>query len=328
MALLGRFRWTIGIVIALVLVGGLLFYITPHDQLGGKRPTLLTALYAAWMALFAQPALSPPQNWYCAIVDGVYPLLGFILIGEGLLRLSTLLISRERGETEWMKVMAKTYRDHTILCGLGHLGHRVLEQLVVAELDVVVIESDPSSRFVIDAKRAGIPLLQRDMRDDQALVEAGIASAKCIVIATNNDMANVEVALDARRMNPNIRIVMRMFDQTIADKMKDVMQIDHAFSSAALAAPVVAGFVAGAGVINTYKLGATLVETMELVVGAGSPLAGKTVATVEAAEGVRVAWFLRQEPELPRADEPVQPGDRIVVHGKAEKLASIRARLA
>jgi hypothetical protein len=44
-------------------------------------------------------------------------------------------------------------------------------------------------------------------------------------------------------MNPRIRILMRLFDQQIADKLKEVKLIDEAFSSTALAAPVVAKMV-------------------------------------------------------------------------------------
>ena len=85
-----------------------------------------------------------------------------------------------------------------------------------------------------------MPILIRDMKEDQALIDAGVAHARAIIIATNEDMANLEVALDARRLNPKIRILMRMFDQQIASKIKDAFAIDHAFSSAALAAPIVA----------------------------------------------------------------------------------------
>ena len=328
--LVGRFRWTIGLATLAVALGGFLFWITPHDQLGGRRPDALTALYAAWMAMFAESTLTPPQTWYLALVAGIYPLLGFVLVGEGLLRLSTLLVSRERGEAEWMKVMAKTYRDHTILCGLGHLGHRVLEQLVAAEVDVVAVEADASCRFITEARRVGIPILLRDMRDDQTLVDAGIAHARCIVVATNTDMANAEVAIDARRLNPKIRIVMRMFDQTIADKMKGVLQIDHAFSSAAVAAPVVAAYATGTGVLTAYSLRGTLVETAEFAVVDKSPYRGRAVQYIERDHGIRITWLIREgkPPELAKHDDTVSVGDRIVVHGRAEELAAFRQATA
>jgi hypothetical protein len=235
-----EFRWTMVSLVSAVLFGAFLFSITPHAQLGGRTPSPVLSLFAAWMALFAQQVLTPPETWYLQVLCGVYPMLGFVLVGEGIVRLGLLMISRQHGEKEWMKVMASTYRDHVVLCGLGHLGFRILGQLIASDTPVVALEKDPEGRFLADAKRTGVPVLVRDMKEDQALLDAGVAHAKAIVIAANDDMANLEVALDARRMNPNIRIIMRLFDQQIADKLKEARLIDEAFSSAALAAPVVA----------------------------------------------------------------------------------------
>lgn len=234
--MLGEFRGTLLALAAMVLFGGILFRLTP---INGHSPPLLQSFYASWMLLFAQGVL-PQDAWYLEVLGGTYPLFGFVLIGEGIVRLGMLMISRKEGEKEWMKVMASTYRDHIVLCGLGHLGFRVLGQLLAANIPVVAIEKDSGGRFLDEARRTGVPILVRDMKDDQALVDAGIEHARAIVIATNDDMANLEVALDSRRMNPKIRIIMRQFDQQIADKLREAKLIDEAFSSAALAAPAVA----------------------------------------------------------------------------------------
>src|SRR5437588_197156 len=82
----------------------------------------------------------------------------------------------------------------------------------------VALEKEATGRFLNDAKATGVPVLVRDMKEDQALVDAGVPFARAIINATNDDMANLEVALDARRLNPKIRIIMRLFDQQIADK--------------------------------------------------------------------------------------------------------------
>jgi hypothetical protein len=234
------FRWTLSLLAMAVLLLGTLYAVTPHAQLGGKPPSLLTAYFGAWMALFAQPILEPPETWYIAALCGIYPLLGFVLIGEGVVRIGMLIVSRERGEKEWMLVSASTYRNHIVLCGLGHLGYRILTQLLTAEQAVVALEKATDARFLADAKATGTPVLVRDMKEDQALIDAGVPHARAIIIATNDDMANLEVALDARRMNPGIRIIMRLFDQRMADKFKEAALIDEAFSPAALAAPIVA----------------------------------------------------------------------------------------
>lgn len=238
--LLWEFRWTLALLMMAVLLLGTLYAVTPHAQLGGRPPDLITSFFGAWMALFAQPILMPPERWYLEVLCGIYPLLGFGLVGEGIVRIGMLILSKERGEKEWMTVTASTHRDHIVLCGLGHLGYRILGQLLAADEAVVALEKDASARFLAGAKATGIPVLVRDMTEDQALVDAGVQYARTIIIATNDDMANLEVALDARRMNPKIKVIMRMFDQRIADKFKEAALIDEAFSAAALAAPLVA----------------------------------------------------------------------------------------
>jgi hypothetical protein len=239
-AVVREFRWTLVAIVAAVLLGGALYAITPHAELGGAPPSLMTSLYAAWMALFAEQTLTPPQTWYLALLNGVYALLGFVLIGEGIVRFALLMLSREHGERWWMKVMASVFRDHVVVCGLGHFGYRVLGHLVANRVPAVAIERDPDSRFLSRAKDLGAPVLLRDMREDQALVDAGVPHARAIIIATNDDLVNLEVALDARRLNPRIRILMRLFNQQIAPKLTSTFGLDAAFSSSALAAPAVA----------------------------------------------------------------------------------------
>jgi hypothetical protein len=83
------------------------------------------------------------------------------------------------------------------------------------------------------AKELGVPVLVRDIKEDQALVDAGISRARALILATNDAMGNLEVALDARRMNPRIRVVMRMFDDQIALKVAGSMKVDAALNHTA-----------------------------------------------------------------------------------------------
>ncbi len=234
------FRWTLTLLLSAQLLLGTLYAVTPQVALGGHPPSLFVSFYGAWMALFAQPILNPAEIWYLAVLTAIYPVLGFGLIGEGIVRIGLLIVSKEHGEKEWMNVLASTYRNHIVLCGLGHLGYRILQQLRAAGQDVVALEKQADGRFLADANATGTPVLVRDMKEDQALIDAGVPFAHTIIIATDDDLANLEVALDARRLNAKIRVVMRMFDQQMADKFKEAALIDEAFSPAALAAPLVA----------------------------------------------------------------------------------------
>ncbi|MCU1278261.1 MAG: hypothetical protein JWM53_1807, partial [bacterium] len=99
--MLRAFRWTLALLMMAVLLLGTLYAVTPLAALGGRPPDLFASFFAAWMALFAQTIL-PAERWYLELLCGVYPLLGFGLVGEGIVRIGMLILSKERGEKEWM----------------------------------------------------------------------------------------------------------------------------------------------------------------------------------------------------------------------------------
>jgi voltage-gated potassium channel len=265
------------------------------------------------------------------VLCGFYPVMGAIVIGEGVIRLATLMMSRRRGEKEWIRVMASTYRDHIVLCGVGRLGIRILEQLVKGGVPVVALERDRHGRFIPGAKDLGVPVMVRDMKEDQALIEAGIEYARAIIIATNDSMGNLEVALDARRMNPKIRIIMRMFDAQVAAKISDAIDVDVAFSSSSLAAPVIAALAQHIGAGDATVLSTTIINSVPYVavqfkVDETSPLVGQTVHAIETAHAVRVLALTRpgdvtQSP--PALASSVSPGDTVIVHTPAAKVGEL-----
>jgi voltage-gated potassium channel len=325
-AIIKEFRWTLALLCMAVALGTALYRIAPPGK--DRDNSWPTSFYGGWMALVAQPLDNPPQKWYLEILCGVYPVFGLILLGEGVVRLSFLMVSRRRGEKEWMLVMASTYRDHVILCGLGHLGFRVLEQLRSAGVDVVCIEFDGSSRLVAQAKAMGVAVLVRDMTEDQALVDAGVLSARAIVVATGNDIANLEVALDSRRVNPKIRVLLRLFDQQLASKISEALAVDAAFSSSTLAAPVIAGLALGGHVLSASIIGGVQYLTAKVVIAAGSQLVGCPVVDIESRFVLRVlavtdASGQTQSPPKSAAISAI--GDNLIVHATVDRLKSIMA---
>jgi Trk K+ transport system NAD-binding subunit len=330
LALLYEFRWTILALLLAIVFAAALYVITPQEQLNGKKPSLSISLYGGWMALLAQPIYTPPEAWYLKLVTGIYPIFGVLLIGEGMVRFALLMISRKHGEKEWMRVMASTYRDHVVLCGLGHLGARVLRELHSAKIPVVVIEKNQEGRFLTLARELGVPVLVRDMTEDQAMIDAGVAEARVIIIATNSDMGNLEVALDARRMNPKIRVIMRLYDQQIASKISSALMIDAAFSSSALAAPIVAAMAMNANVLGSSLIAGVPHVTCELKLPSSTRLAGQSIEKIEADEKLRV---LARTPSAgapdhsPNDKDVVQGGDTLVIHLPSDRLSTLSASI-
>jgi Trk K+ transport system NAD-binding subunit len=221
--------------------------------------------------------------------------------------------------------MASVYRDHVVLCGLGKLGVRVLEELVASNVPVVVIEKEESNRFFPQAHAMNVPVLVRDMKEDQSLIDAGIPFAHAVIIATNDDMANIEVAIDSRRLNPKIRVVMRLFEQTIARKISGAFIVDAAFSASSLSAPMVAAMALETRTVHALMINGTRYVSAEVTIAEGSALLGQTISQVEAAHPCRILAITREghSQSPPPLTELLKKGDVLIVHTAADNLTSL-----
>src|SRR5690606_31919962 len=125
---------------------------------------------------------------------------------EGLYKVGGTLFDREARRDVWVRIMSERMRGHDVVCGLGHVGFRVVEELRDGGVEIVAIERKGDSTFVETVRGMGIPVHVGDARRDELLEVAGVARAKAVVCATDDDLANLEVALDAKRMNPEVRV--------------------------------------------------------------------------------------------------------------------------
>ncbi|MEW6250338.1 MAG: NAD(P)-binding protein, partial [Planctomycetota bacterium] len=217
----------------LLLGGALLFrWLEPE-----RRHSLPKALYCTWALIFGEAPEEFPAAPVLQALFFLVPLIGLVVILEGLVDFALMLRDRQRNERSWCRIMSAAYSNHIVLVGLGKLGYRVFRMLRQLGEAVVVIEVNASNQFLEDIRRAGAPLFVGDARREALLADANAGQARAIVLATNKDLVNLEVALDARRLNPQIRVVLRMFDQNMADKICAGFGIQTAMSQSALSAP-------------------------------------------------------------------------------------------
>jgi Trk K+ transport system NAD-binding subunit len=94
-------------------------------------------------------------------------------------------------------------------------------------------------------------------------------------------LANLECALNAREIRPDLRIVLRMFDQGLASKICSGFLIDAAFSTSALAAPALAMAAVDPAVMGSFLVGDDVMLTLEIEVARGSALDGMSTADLE-----------------------------------------------
>jgi Trk K+ transport system NAD-binding subunit len=215
-----------------------------------------------------------PQEWFLDMYFFIMPLLGVILIGRGVADFVTLLFNRRSRLSQWEEAVASTFRDHIIVCGLGHLGIRVVRELVALDEDIVVIEIKPDSARFDEVRRHDIPIIVGDARNEEVLDRAMLDRASAIIIATNNDLANLQTASRIRERNKDIRIVMRMFDDQFARSMADRFDVSAVMSASMMAAPAFAGAATSTEIIQTFSVAERRLVMGRVEVETGSRLDG------------------------------------------------------
>jgi Trk K+ transport system NAD-binding subunit len=132
------------------------------------------------------------------------------------------------------------------------VGYHAVELLCrLGETVVVLANQAPADRRA-RAEAAGVRFVIGDARDDRLLAEAGLATAKAILAATDRDLVNVEIALDARRERPDLPVVLRLFDQALARQLEGAFGLRRAVGSSALASPSFAAAALGDAVIASF----------------------------------------------------------------------------
>jgi len=319
-----HFRIRLAILLIVLLTGGVLFRNFEPE----KNHSLAQATYFTWSLIFGEPPEEFPKSVTLQSLFFIVPVLGLCVIIEGIVGLTLMLGDRRRNERGWCRIMAAEYNDHIVLVGMGKLGFRTFHLLRRLGHRVVVIERNAECQFLEDVRRDGSALFIGDARNESLLVEANVTKARSIILATNDDLANLEVALDARRLAPEIRVVLRMFDQHMADKIRDGFNIHIAMSQSGLSAPAFATAAIEPAIVNSMVVNNELVVMQRWCVKENGPLCNRTVGGILVDLGFSV---VEQRPRsapgclFPPPDTKIVAGDEILVQGPYNKLAKLRA---
>jgi Trk K+ transport system NAD-binding subunit len=207
---------------------------------------------------------------------------------------------------------------HVVVCGLGHVGFRVASLLSRLGVPFAVIAG--ATRDEWRTAVSGLaPLLSGDARDERLLRAAGIERARVVLAVTDDDRANVSIALDARRVNPSIAVVVRLFDQQLAPLLEASLGDARALSASALAAPAFVAAALGAGALGAFEFAGRSGLIEEIAIAQSESGSTRTVGSLlaEVGHGDVVTAIARhrdgQVTLAPASDAPVATGDRVTL---------------
>ncbi|GAA1949127.1 potassium channel protein [Kitasatospora viridis] len=140
------------------------------------------------------------------------------------------------------------FADHYVVCGANALAHRLILELTEHyEVPVVAVVPDRSRDHAprIEQLEQVAAVLEFPGVTQEALAAAGAATARGIALVDGDDQANIHAAMSAQGMNPEIRIVLRMFNQRLGEQIQTLLKNCAALSGSATAAPAFANGALG-----------------------------------------------------------------------------------
>lgn len=268
--------------------------------------------------------------------------IGLILVGIGVLTyaFSTLTAFIVEGDLRDVlrrrRMQAKIGKltGHFIICGGGHTGRIILEELDKTGRQVVVVDQDAA--VVENLAKRGVMAIQGDATDDETLVSAGINSAKGLFGALPTDPGNVFVAITARGLNPGLRIVSRQQERGVEAKLKrsgaDVA-VDPGFigglrMASEMIRPAAVGFLD-----SMIRAEGKVFRIEEVSVPPEGPLSGARMAEVKGSDGGAALVLAVREADgksydiNPAPGRTLAPGEVLVAMGSKDQLKALRERL-
>lgn len=134
-----------------------------------------------------------------------------------------------------------------LVAGADPLGLAVVERLVQSGASVTMLaEPTDASRHGHEIERIGARLVVGSARSSGELLAAGLEMAHVLVLTANDDPENVDAALTARRLRPDLPLIVRLFDPTLGAYLRRTLEAVTILSTSAVAAPVIADMTLGA----------------------------------------------------------------------------------
>jgi len=289
-----------------------------------KEPvsSVTESIYIVLTSTFLQPSNRDfPQHLVLQAFHFFMPIVGLVVLAQGLADFGSALFNRRARSKEWEMAIASTLHKHVVLVGLGHLGYRVVLKLHEMGEQLAVIELNANADTANAARNLGIAVIHDDATRPAALEAANIKDARTIILASQNDAMNLQIALKARSLNPKIQVVVRIFDEDFAHALQEQFGF-IALSATEMAAPVFAAAAAGVDVTNPISVEGQLLSLARLTISQSAEFANKTVGYVEDNYHLNIVLLRHDhQSEMHPTDSSVlHIGDTIAVLGGSEQL--------
>lgn len=210
-----------------------------------------------------------------------------------------------------------------IVYGLDSIGYGILRLLRQQQAAVVGV-----NRYPIPAED---DIVVGDLLRTETLRRAGVETAQTIIIANNDDATNLEILLQARLLNPRIRIINRLFNQSLGDRLDRTLADHTTMSVAELSAPLFAFAAMGQVAIGNLRLFQSVWPIYEEHIHHNHPWEGQLLSELWNDRSRMLIYYLTSDAEISLVEaislnRRLQVGDRLII-GTRPSIATHRSTL-
>jgi len=315
--------WALGAVLGLVLMGTFLLHVALPGSSGSSafyRTAIL--LLGGYGDVFEQLETAPENAWLLQPVALLLTLMGTAFVGILYALLTEKLIASKFQFIR--KRLPIPTQNHVIILGLGRVGQKVAQILTRWKQKTVgiTLSGDIDPYILPD-----VPIISDSVA--ASLSRANLKTASSVVVATDDDLLNLEVALMTQRENPRANLVIRTGKEGLSQGLMGLLPQANILETYRLAAQVFVGAAFGENILHLFRLPAQTVLVTEYQVEARDTLCNLMLADV--AYGYGVVPILHQNTRreatfLPSDDVILRDGDRLVVLASIASLKRIEVR--
>ena len=311
----------VGACLLLIHLTGLILYRGHYPEISLLDAfNLATVLiFDGYSNLFAQLKLPFPIPLWLLLFSLAMTMSGSIVMGILYAYITAKVLS---ARLHFRRRPGRIPREgHTVVIGLGSLGLRVAAFLQSLNRSVVGISETELDPGVLP----GIPVVTGDPR--QCLQRVNCATATSVMVLTDDDVTNLELALMAAQTNDNCSLVIRTDDSDFARNVMSLAPHAQALSVYALAAEAFAAAALGEKIISLLRIEGQTVLATEYAVEEGDTLQGRLIGEATCGYGL-VAILYQDKPSdkpefFPSEDIRIDAGSRLVVLATMESLQNV-----
>ncbi len=235
---LRRLRWPLVLLVAVYAVGILGLVLIPGVDESGN-PTRMGFFHAFYFLSYTAStigfgelpgAFTDTQRLWVTVVIYLSVIAWAVVIGSGLALLQDRGFRLALTEQRFRRKVGRLHEPFYIVCGYGETGALVCHTLDRWGWRFTVLDRDPDAIDSVDLAQyaSETPALAADASQPERLLAAGLRNPAChgVLALTNDDDANLAVAIAVRLLNPSVPVLARAMSRGTVDNMES-FHTDH-----------------------------------------------------------------------------------------------------